>query len=175
VVAELVLVSGPPGAGKSTLARRLAGDLRMALVAKDTIKEALGDTLAAESVERSQELGRASVGVLYAIVREQLELGVPVVVDHAFHQDLAGEAVPLVERAVTVLVHCRAPVAVLSQRVAEREQRGHRHAVHTDGERRIVWERYAVMELDVPVLFVDTTDGYRPDYPTIVNFVETAG
>src|SRR5262245_40362899 len=30
----------------------------------------------------------------------------------------------------------------------------------------------AWMELDVPVLFVDTEDGYNPDYPTILDFVE---
>ncbi len=31
------------------------------------------------------------------------------------------------------------------------------------------------MELvHVPVLLVDTSDGYRPDYPTILSFVEAA-
>lgn len=40
-----VVVNGPPGSGKSTLATRLAIELDWPLIAKDDIKEALGDAL----------------------------------------------------------------------------------------------------------------------------------
>jgi hypothetical protein len=36
----------------------------------------------------------------------------------------------------------------------------------------IAWRDYLPMDLvDVPTLRVDTEDGYRPDYPTILDFV----
>ena len=79
----LVLVSGSPGSGKTTLASRLAADLGSPMLSKDTIKEALGRTLAVDSVERSKQLGGASVDALYALIDVQLDLGVSVVVDHA--------------------------------------------------------------------------------------------
>src|SRR5713226_196744 len=91
----LVLVSGSPASGKTTLARRLASDLLIPLLSKDTIKEALGDHLEVNSVERSREVGRVSVEVLYALIREQLDLGVAVVVDHVFRPDFAAEVLPL--------------------------------------------------------------------------------
>jgi predicted kinase len=170
----LVLVSGSPGSGKSTLASRLAADLNVPLLSKDTIKEALGRTLEVDSVERSKQLGGASVDALYALIDVQLGLGVSVVVDHAFHQDLADAVLPMVERSTTVLVHCRAPEAVLTERVAGRQVRGERNPVHRDGDRAIDWDRYGVMELDVATLLVDTSEGYRPDYPTVLAFVEGA-
>ena len=42
---RIVLVSGAPGSGKTTLAHPLAEQLGLPLFAKDTIKEALHDNL----------------------------------------------------------------------------------------------------------------------------------
>lgn len=57
-----VLVGGWPAAGKTTLARPLACELKFAYLSKDDVKEALMDTLGAPStVEESRDLGRAAV------------------------------------------------------------------------------------------------------------------
>jgi predicted kinase len=62
-----VIVSGPPGSGKTTLARRLSPELGLGLLSKDTIKEALIDALGAPTVDRSRELGAAAMTVMYAV------------------------------------------------------------------------------------------------------------
>ena len=57
-----VMISGPPGSGKSTLSRPIADELRVPLIAKDAIKEALMDVLGyPASIEESRVLGRAAV------------------------------------------------------------------------------------------------------------------
>ena len=60
----LLLVSGPPVAGKTTLARRLAAEFGLPLINKDGIKELLFDTVGTHDYAWSQNLGRASIALL---------------------------------------------------------------------------------------------------------------
>jgi hypothetical protein len=57
-VAEVVVVSRAPGAGKSTLAAPLARALKFPLLAKDVIKESLFDSLGLYAPRRSSAWGR---------------------------------------------------------------------------------------------------------------------
>ena len=65
-----VVVSGAPGSGKSTVARELARQLDLPLLSKDTIKEALLDSIGAKSVIASQRLGAAAIRTLLAVAAE---------------------------------------------------------------------------------------------------------
>ncbi len=56
----LVVVTGPPAAGKTTIAREIARRLHLPLIAKDTIKEALFDGLGTGDLAWSQRLGTAT-------------------------------------------------------------------------------------------------------------------
>jgi predicted kinase len=59
--APLVIVSGAPGSGKTTLATRLSQDLGLPMLDRDALKEALADAIGHPAdVDASARLGAGS-------------------------------------------------------------------------------------------------------------------
>jgi predicted kinase len=128
---RVVLVSGVPGAGKSTIAGPLAAELGFGLLGKDTIKEVLADALelsAGEAAGASRRLGAAAMELMWA-----LAANLPaVVLDANFWVD--DERLPGRVRALSagpVEVHCACPAELAAQRYRDRSRR--LHPVHAQG------------------------------------------
>ena len=176
--AALVIVSGAPGSGKSTLARRLSADLHLPLISRDQLKEALADAMGSPSdVPASMLLGAGSVAVLYLVARQLLEAGVGLIIESNFRRGLSEtELLPLLAWSDPALIHCTASPKLIQRRYAERHARGERHAAHLDADRAaglavdLADERFEPLNLAIPMLVVDTTDGWQPAYEEIRDF-----
>ena len=57
---NIILVSGSPAAGKTTIATLLSKKLKIPLISKDTIKEILFDSIGIQDRNFSKLLGKAS-------------------------------------------------------------------------------------------------------------------
>lgn len=127
----VVVVHGPPAAGKTTIARELAARLRLPLLAKDTIKEALFDGLGTGDLDWSQRLGPPTFLVMLALLEEAVAAGASVVVEANFVRggEFSGRLGSLPARFVQI--HCSAPLDVLIERYTRRG----RHPGHVDAER----------------------------------------
>lgn len=124
-----MVVSGPPGSGKTTLAAAIAQQMRLPLVAKDLIKESLMSVLTISDVEMSKLIGRAAVQVMYSVA-ETAPSGA--VLEANFHRSTSrAEIEELPGRIIEIFCRCNREVALARYR--ERTQQ--RHPGHFD-ERR---------------------------------------
>jgi adenylate kinase family enzyme len=69
MTALMILISGLPCTGKTTLARKIAQKFRLPLISRDDIKESLFDSLGWHDREWSKQLGVASYQLLYYFSR----------------------------------------------------------------------------------------------------------
>lgn len=166
----LVVVHGPPAAGKSTLARALAPLLDLPLFDRDDFKDVMFDTLGWSDRDWSSKVGAASWELLGLCVDRLIRGGVSLIADSNFRP-----ADPLVQQlrrlcdavdAVPVEVYCTALPEVLWDRFEQRRQVGGRHAGHVGFERRdeflsdLQERRHGRLDLGGVTIEVDTTQSW---------------
>jgi predicted kinase len=117
-----VVVHGIPGSGKSTIAQPLARALDLSLIAKDSIKESLWDSLGAGDVAWSRKLGAAAMEVLWRLAAEADAAVLESNFHRAFAHRFAGLNGPIVE------VHCACDPELARSRYETRR----RHPCHFD-------------------------------------------
>jgi predicted kinase len=171
----LIVVCGAPGSGKTTLARRLAQDLRLPLLEKDVIKEALAETLDAPDRKASRQIGGASVSVMFALACESLHSGTSVMIESNFLLRFATDDLARMTRLGAVhLVQCSTSADIIEARYLQRAADGARHAIHfdldalPDLQSNLDRGEYDLTSLPYPSVLVDTADGYAPSYPAII-------
>jgi predicted kinase len=174
---DLVIVTGAPGTGKTTLAERLAGRLSLLLLAKDRLKEPLMDALGVPDMVTQRRLGAASYELMYRIASWSLDAGIGLVLEANFVRGRSEEGLrPLVRRASTAQLVCVCEEATRRARFADRARRGGRHPGHLDRLVLDEWDArpastHDALELGIPTLVVNTDDGRMPPDDEIARFI----
>lgn len=178
----LVVVSGYPATGKTSLAVHLSTELWFPLVSKDMVKERLFDTLGAGDVEWSHLLGSASMAVLFAQAGAVLGSGNGVIAEANFDAELGGADLRalLSEHEVPVCqVVLQSEPEALVQRARERSESGERHPGHDDQWliaelEKMVATPYVAAELPGASFEVDVTDLETLDLDGVTEQVRSA-
>ncbi|HEV7763012.1 MAG TPA: AAA family ATPase [Acidimicrobiales bacterium] len=184
--ARVVLVTGEPGSGKTTLGTDLARELRVPFLARDDVRGGLFLTAGAWT-DRPPEVPTAAdaVEAFLRLVETMAGLGVSCVAEYVVRRarphDLARFTA--VADCVVVGTWCRDPLARFARR-AGAERLVNRPPVlealgcasvdeHTGAavERMRAVAREMRTEFDLPMLRVNTDDGYDPGLDHIVDFV----
>lgn len=169
----LVIVLGPPGSGKTTLARRIAQEFRLPLVAKDDIKESLFESLGWHDREWSKKLGHATFELLYYFAEVELAAGRSFIMECNFDNESATPRLRALQtkfKFEPLQIFCNAPDEILRQRFRSRWASGTRHPGHVDDQIdatqfSAILKRYQEpLNLGGTIIKIDTTDFDKIDY-----------
>lgn len=163
----VVLISGAPGSGKTTLAAALAERLGWPRVNRDELYAGL----MASGTSSRDDVVPHGVRLFWEMTAAHAAAGCSVIADATLYRDQSEADVRAVLQpaGAVVNVHCRSVVA-MDRFVA----RGH-DATLNDRVRRNLPRVSSPLALGCPVLEIDTTNGYAPDLDAVEAWVRRQG
>lgn len=178
----LVVVSGPIGSGKTTLAHKIARAVGCPVVSRDEIKEGLAHGSPEFRPAPGDELTARALPVFFGVLELLLRAGVTTVAEAAFQDRVWRPGLePLRGLANLRVVHCLVASDVALHRAMQRSAADPVRRVHVNPQpgrdnsdfvrHHDAFDRVSV---EAPWIEVDTTDGYRPGVGDIVSFISNA-
>ncbi len=129
----VIVISGPPGSGKTTLAAALAQQLHLPWVSRDTLKQGMAWPHGFASDEPTTQNITCNRAFLHCI-DQLIGHGVSVIADAAFQHAVWSTLIPVWQQSAQVLlVHCHIAESLRLQRLHQRlVAEPHRQSVHAD-------------------------------------------
>jgi predicted kinase len=178
----LIVITGLPCTGKSTLGRLLSHNLSIPYISKDGIKEVLFDTLGYADRDWSRRLGLSSYALLYHFVELEVAAGCSLIVESNFDAPTAArifEALRAKYPFRVVQVLCRTEPQVLFERFKSRAQSTERHPGHVEMQNldefraALAGVQCEAIPLDGKLITLDTTDFGLVDYAGVVEEIRS--
>ena len=178
---QCVIVTGRPGAGKSTLAAKLGRALWMPMISRDEIKEGTVNTFGVKHDQLPSTTNGVVTDFFFQIVEQYLANQVSIVIEAAFqHRVWATGIGPIEKLSRPTFIICDVPGDVAAARHLQRGLNdANREWYH--GDKRVEIYRstgeiapageYQTPDFDCPTLRVDTSDEYAPDIQAIARFI----
>ena len=153
----------------------------MPFVSKDTIREELFNRLGWKDRKWAQELGKASVDMMFYFARAELAVGHSIIMDNSFYPPVSNprfQALKEQYRAESIQIVCDSDRETLFQRFKSRADSGKRHPGH--GDQDVLAELYAnladtsssILDIGGVVIEIDTTDFVEIDFQKILREVK---
>lgn len=169
----LIIISGPPGTGKTTFGEFLSEKLQIPFFNKDCIKEILFDDLGYRDRKLSKTYGVASYNILYLITEKILKADLSLILDSNFKTEFDTPKFKILKekydfRLIQVVFGCDGKT--LFERFKKRSESDERHPGHVDHANYAEFEDLLLkgeqgpLDLVGEIIRIDTTDFAKVNY-----------
>jgi len=178
----LIIITGLPGTGKTTLGKKIAKEFQLPFVSKDNFKELLFDVLGCKDRDWSRKIGMASYDILYHITEENLKANKSLIVETNFDPKFANKKfLELKEKYnfIPFQIRCITNGEVLFERFKKRANSTERHPGHLDGDNleefkpSIQKGKIEALEIGGNVFDIDTTNFEDIDYKKLFDSIKS--
>jgi predicted kinase len=170
----LIVISGPAGAGKTTLAHEIARAVGCPAICRDEIKEGMVHATPGFVPVPGDELTKRTLPVFFDVLELLLRAGVTTVAEAAFQDDVWRPGLERLQSLARIrVVHCVVGADVALRRRMRRAEVNPARRAHADPRRGepVAHDAFDRISVDAPWIEVDTTGGYAPSLREIVTFV----
>ncbi len=173
----VIVITGLPATGKTTLGIQLATHFKVPFLSKDVIKELIFDHLGVEDREFSKKTGRAAYAILYEVADQLMRSGSSFIIESNFKPAFDNATFSAIKEKYApefIQVLCWANGEVLLERFAARAESGDRHPGHVDSgnldefSSSLLQGRSEPLDIDGKLIEVDTTDFTKIDVDQII-------
>jgi predicted kinase len=182
---QLIIISGHPAAGKTTLSKKIADKFNLPLVSVDGMKETFWKLFGADTdFEFNDKISQASFESLYYFIDANLAQRKSLIVEAYFNPSLASPRMNEIGEkygAKLLQIYCDCSKDVLEKRFKERLETDSYHPVHKHTVKLYGLERIMNhlgkddkrLDIDGKTYDLDTTDPENIDYEKLFEFIKS--
>lgn len=139
----LIVITGLPGTGKTTLGKKLATEFNLPFISKDEIKESLFDNLGWQDLKWSKKIGGASLELMYLFAETILKTKKSLIIETNFNPQFANLKLLTLKKKYSlsiIQIRCITDGQILFDRFSLRAHSNKRHPGHIDSENLEEWK-----------------------------------
>jgi predicted kinase len=182
----LIIITGAPATGKTTIAKHIAESCCLPLIVKDEMKEVLFDTIGHDIPgwdpdAWQKKLGVGSIELIYFLSEQLLKANVSHILESNFVPQFATPQFERLKKQYSphiMQLYCEAQPATIMERFKHRAESGDRHPGHADHtyydelKQSLTNKKFSPLEIDCECITIDTTDFATVDLPALTQRVK---
>ncbi len=175
----LIVVTGRPASGKTTLSGTLSQEIKYPLIARDELKAGYINTFRSSPGGIAADADIAVSETFFRTIELMIAGNISIIAEAAFQHKLwFPRLAPLMDKTDIRMIICElSPQLARERYISRMDADPGRELFHRDSEEvskeseNSLIHTYKAPELSVPTLRVDTTAGYQPAIPAIIEFI----